>query len=439
MDGQTSTFPTTAAIASHNNHDGTFTDVAEKAGVVLGGWSTGATWGDYDGDGKLDLFVPGYVDFKLEDMQSGTLGNMPGSCRFRGEPVFCGPKGLKGEHDHLFHNNGDGTFSDVSTKAGVSDPDGYYGLSAIFVDVNGDGRPDLLVANDSTPNYFYLNRGDGTFEDVSYKSSYAVNGDGHPTASMAIAAGDYRNDGKLDFFHTTFSGDYKVLYRNDGNASFSDVSYSMGLGQATFPFLSWGAGFIDYDNDGWQDLFIASGHVYPVVDQMNWGTTYAEKPLLFRNDEGKHFTLVAAVKGSGLAEVLPSRGAAFGDLFNNGKIDVVINNIDHIPTLLRNTNADNHHWVELKLIGGSKSPRDAIGAVAYLALGETRLRGDIISGGSYASSNDQRIHFGLNNEVKPGPVELHWPSGNVERCALPHADAIYTIEEMKGITQIFPH
>jgi hypothetical protein len=421
----------------HNDHDGTFTDVAEKAGVTLGGWSTGATWGDYDGDGKLDLFVPGYVDFKIED--PGHPINSAAGCRFRGALVFCGPKGLKGEQDHLFHNNGNGTFTDVSTKAGVSDPPGYYGLAALFVDVNGDGRPDLLVANDSTPNYFYLNKGDGTYEDVSYKSNYAVNGDGVPTASMAIAAGDYRNNGRLDFLHTTFSGDYKVLYQNDGNATFSDVSYSMGLGQITFPFLSWGAGFFDYDNDGWQDLFIASGHVYPIVDQVNWGTSYAEKPLLFHNEGGKRFTLPAAVKGTGLGEVLPSRGAAFGDLFNDGKMDAVINNIDHSPALLRNVDATQHHWVELKLVGGPRSPRDAVGTVAFLKLSNTQLRGDVLSGGSYASSNDQRLHFGLNNQTKIGQVELHWPSGNVERVTLPMVDAIYTIEETRGVTQTMSH
>ncbi len=418
----------------HNNHNGTFTDVAGKAGVALGGWSTGATWGDYDGDGKLDLFVPGYVEVKPEQMQEAGGEDSLSTCRYRGEPVFCGPQGLRGEADHLFRNNGDGTFTDVSVKAGVSDPNKYYGLTALFVDVNGDRRPDLLVANDSTPNYLYLNKGDGTFEDASYKSSYAVNGDGHTTASMGIAAGNFSNNGRIDILHTTFSSDYKVLYRNEGNATFSDVSYTMGLGQITFPFLSWGVGFLDYDNDGWLDIFVASGHVYPVVDKVNWGTSYAERPLLFHNDAGQHFSAVAAVRGSGLGQTLPSRGAAFGDLFNDGKIDVVINNIDHAPTVLRNVSQDHHHWVELKLVGGPKSPRDAVGTVAYLQMGQLRLRGDVLSGGSYASSNDQRIHFGLATQTNPGEVELHWPSGRVERVALPRADAIYTIEEAKGIT-----
>ena len=424
----------------HNNHNGTFTDVAEKAGVTLGGWSSGATFGDYDGDGKLDLFVPGYVHY------DDNKPPMPGSkydvsssfCTFRGAPVMCGPRGLTGEHDHLFHNNGDGTFTDTSEKAGVSDPNAYYGLSSVFVDLNNDGKVDLVVADDSTPNYVYLNKGNGTFEDASYVSGYALNENGRETASMGIAVGDYQNNGLVDLMNTTFSDDYDVLYRNDGDANFTDVSYQAGIAETSIPFLGWGDGFTDFDNDGWKDIFIANGHVYPAVDKNDWGTTFAERTLLFRNIAGKKFEPVPPVTGTGLATVAPGRGVAFGDLFNNGKVDAVINNMDNAPTLMRNVNPDTHHWVEMKLVGGPKSPRDAVGATVYLssaaATGAMRQRMDVLSGGSYASSNDQRLHFGLNDATAVSAVEIHWPSGAVEKVNLPTIDCIYTVEEGKGVT-----
>ena len=423
----------------HNNHDGTFTDKAEQAGVALGTWSTGPTFGDYDGDGKLDLFVPGYAAYDFNDPPiAGSRKVVSNFCQFRGVSVFCGPRGLKGEHDHLFHNNGDGTFTDVSVKAGVADSPGYFGLTAVFADLNGDGRTDLLVANDSTPNYLYRNKGDGTFEDLSFESGYAVNGEGRETASMGIALGDYQNTGKLDILNTTFSDDYKVLYRNDGDLTFTDVSRDAGLAVATIPFLSWGDGFIDYDNDGWKDIFIASGHVYPEVDKHDWGTSFAEHPLLFRNVPGKKFELVPAVKGTGLAVVIPARGAAFGDLFNDGKIDVVMNNLDAPPTLLRNVNPDHHHWIELRLLGGSKSPRDAVGARVYLTRSNQTQRADVISGGSFASSNDPRVHFGLGDDRTVDSIEIHWPSGAMEKIRVTVVDRIYTVEEGKGIISVEP-
>jgi hypothetical protein len=414
----------------HNNHDGTFTDTAEKAGVQLGNWSSGSTFGDYDGDGRLDLFVSGYVHF---DADQGTKSTASNFCQFRGVNVMCGPRGLKGEHDHLFHNNGDGTFTDVSEKAGVTDPNGYYGFTSVFVDLNNDGKVDLLVADDSTPNYLYINKGNGTFEDDSYASGYALNENGRETASMGVAIGDYQNNGRLDLFNTTFSDDYDVLYRNDGDANFTDDSYAAGVAEPTVPFLGWATEFIDYDNDGWKDLFAVNGHVYPLVDQNNWGTTYAERPLLFRNQLGKKFELVPPVEGTGLALVIPARGAAFGDLFNDGRIDVVINNMDLPPSLLRNVNRDKHHWVELSLVGGLKSPRDAVGATVYVTAGGVKQREDVLSGGSYISSNDQRVHFGLGDADKIDAVEIHWPSGQKENLILPGVDKIFTVEEGKGV------
>jgi hypothetical protein len=416
----------------HNNHDGTFTDVAEKAGVALGNWSTGATWGDYDGDGRLDLFVPGYVHYDLK-AQISDAGGLPLSfCSYRGVRTYCGPRGLPGESDHLFHNNGDGTFTDVSEKAGVSDKAGYYGLSSVFIDVNNDGKVDLLVANDSTPNYLYINKGDGTFEDESYASGYALNKEGRETASMGIAVGDYRNNGQVDIFNTTFSDDYKVLYRNDGDANFTDVSDETHIADMTIPFLGWGTAFLDYDNDGWKDLLEVNGHVYRNADANNWGTSWAERPLLFHNLGGKQLEPVPAVEGTGLAEVMASRGLAVGDLFNDGRMDAVVNNMDSVPALLLDVDINHNHWVAFKLVGGPKSPRDATGAALFLTANGMRQRADIFSGGSFASTSDMRPHFGLGPATKVDSLEVHWPSGAVEQFAVPQIDRIVTVMEGQG-------
>ncbi|MGB6688592.1 MAG: CRTAC1 family protein [Terracidiphilus sp.] len=435
-----------------NNHDGTFTDVAEKAGVTLGNWSDGATWGDYDGDGRLDLFVSGYVHYDISHQPTATDGSVPlAFCQLRGVPVMCGPHGLKGEPDHLFHNNGDGTFTDVSVKAGVADKSAYYGFTSIFVDVNNDGKVDLLVANDSVPNYLYINKGDGTFDDQSYISGFGLSKDGREIASMGLAVGDYLNNGLLDLLVTDFSDDFKALYHNDGapngrsvaggvadagDASFTDVADEAGISQMSVPFVGWGDGFLDYDNDGWLDIMMINGHVYPEVDQHDWGTSFAERPLLFHNEQNGKFAYVPPVKGSGLAVLTSGRGAAFGDLFNNGKIDVVINPIDGPPVLLKNVNPDHHHWVELKLVGGPKSPRDAVGATVYLNANGMRQRQDVMSGGSFISSNDQRPHFGLGDAIDAGTAEIHWPSGAKEMVKLPAEDRIFTIREGKGITDV---
>ena len=418
----------------HNNHDGTFTDVAEKAGVALGNWSTGSTWGDYDGDGKLDLFVPGYVHYDLaHPPSSGGDTTTLSFCSFRGVRVMCGPHGLTGEPDHLFHNNGDGTFTDVSLKAGVADQrSAYYGLASLFIDVNNDGKVDLLVANDSTPNYLYMNKGDGTFEDASFASGYALNESGRETASMGIAAGDLTHNGLVDLFNTTFSDDYKPMYRNDGAGNFTDVSYESRIAEPTIPFLGWGTGFFDYDNDGWLDLLFVNGHVYPSADREDWGTTWKQRPVLFHSKAGK-LEIVPPVEGTGLAKVAVARGMAFGDLFNDGRIDVVINNMDSAPTLLRNVAAGKNHWVGLKLTGGPKSPRDAVGATVYLTANGFRQRADVTSGGSFASSSDQRVHFGLGPATAVEKVEIDWPSGLHEVVTPPGIDAIYSIVEGKGV------
>ncbi len=318
-------------------------------------------------------------------------------------------------------------------KAGVSDPYGYYGFASAFVGVDDDGWLDLLVANDSTPNCLYRNRHDGTFEDLSYMSGFAVSGEGREQASMGIAVGDYNRDGKLDFYLTSFSDDYNTLYRNDGGMSFSDVSYEAGLAAPTIPFLGWGTGFLDFDDDGLLDLFVANGHVYPTIDQQDWGTTYAQRPQLFRNLDGGRFQEVPPARGSGLADVIPARGAAFGDLFNDGHIDVVINNMDSTPTLLRNVVKNNNHWISLKLIGGAKSPRDATGTKVFLTSSGVRQRADVFSGGSYGSSSDQRLHFGLGPATNIDKIEIYWPSGIRQEVAVPSLDRIFRITEARGV------
>ena len=363
----------------------------------FGNWSPGSTWGDYDGDGKLDLYVTGYVHFDRNNLPiAGTKAVDFASCLYRGASVNCGPRGLPGEPDHLFHNDGNGKFTDVTVKAGVEDKDKYYGFATIFVDINNDGKPDLVVGNDSEPNFLYINKGDGTFDDQSYVSGFALNKDGREIASMGIAAGDYENSGLISFYVTDFGDDYKVLYHNDGDASFTDVSYKAGIAQTTIPFVGWGDGFLDFDNDGWLDLFEINGHVYPEVDQHDWGTTFAERPLLFHNvpdgtGKGRKFEYVPPVKGSGLAVVVPARGAAFGDLFNDGKIDVVINPVDGPPVLLKNVNPDKHHWVEMGLVGGKIRQTASRARVTRRALPSTCRR---TAAAAARCALQRQLHFG---------------------------------------------
>jgi enediyne biosynthesis protein E4 len=408
-----------------NNHDGTFTDVAERMGVEAGGWSTGAAFGDYDGNGRLDLFVAGYID---ADAQHAPKQSVP--CQYRGQPVMCGPRGLPGTPDRLFRNDGS-RFVDVTVPAGVGDRAGYYGFAASWVDVDDDGDLDLLVVNDSTPNYLYRNTGKGTFEEVGFASGFALNDEGRDQAGMGLAIGDYDNDGRVDTYITNFSDDSNTLRHNMGQGVFEDVTGRLRLRMPTLPFLGWGTGFLDYDNDGWLDLFVANGHVYPQVDRFDWGMTFAQRPLLFRNREGLRFDEVAAAPASGLAVIRSARGAAFGDVDHDGRIDVVVNNHDDTPTLLRNV-ATAGNWISVVLRDSSGAPHDAIGAVVSVEVGTRRMRRDILGGDSYCSQSDFRAHFGLGEASRVDRIIVRWPDGIRETFTDPGINRIVTLTKGQG-------
>lgn len=417
-------------VLYRNNGDGTFTDATQESGLSADkGWATGAVFGDYDGDGSVDLFVPHYVDLNLNDLP--TIGSKR-TCMYHEIAVQCGPRGLKGSPDNLYHNNGDGTFTDVSAKSGVGDAQRYFGLGAVWSDFSNDGKLDLFVANDGEPNYLYRNEGNGRFTDVAYQAGVAVNGNGSEQANMGVALGDYLHTGRFSIAITHFSEEYTTLFRNDGDWNFTDVSFDGGIAPPTIPYVGWGDAFLDLDNDGWQDLAVVNGHVYPQVDTKDIGTRYREPKLLFLNQHNQTFRDISKAAGSAVQLPQASRGLAVGDLFNDGHLELVVENIEGSPMVLRTEPDARNHWVGLELAGTS-SNRLALNARVRVTTGDLVQWDEVRSGGSYLSQNDLRLHFGLGVHQKIDKVEIFWPSGKKDVLMNLATDQFYSVLEGKGI------
>jgi hypothetical protein len=409
-----------------------FEDVTDHAGVKGTGFMTGAAWGDYDRDGFVDLFVSRYSHLDMNNLPEFGSNKF---CRFKGILVQCGPWGLEGESDLLYHNRGDGTFEEVSLKAGVHDEIGYYGLGAMWVDFDDDGWPDLLVANDSVPSYLYHNNHNGTFTDVGMLNGVALSGEGMELGSMGLDFGDYDHSGRFSYFVTHFEEQPNSLYRNLGPNGFEDVSWTAGVGQPSYPYVGWGTSFFDMDNDTLLDLFVANGHVYPQIDTLDAGPRYREPLLLHRNNRDGTFDEVSKQAGLAGLPLQSRRGAAFGDVFNDGNIDVLLLNVGAPPSLLKNSNADGYHRISFNLVG-TKSNRAAIGAHVAIVSGGIRQIGEVRGGGSYLSQNDLRLHFGLGTNKMIESVEIRWPSGTVEMLHNVSGDAVCTIVEGQGIRDV---
>ena len=416
-------------VLYHNNHDGTFSNVTAQAGLDKdSGWATGAAFGDYDGDGWPDLFVAHYVDLDLKDLPE--FGSKQ-TCQYHGIAVQCGPRGLKGSPDALYHNNGNGTFTEVSKTAGVDDAQKFFGLTAIWCDFNNDGRLDLFVANDGEPNYLYRNDGNGHFTDVALDAGVAVNLDGSEQANMGVALGDYEHKGLFSLAITHFSEEYAALYRNNGALSFTDVSYASGIARATTSYVGWGDAFFDLDNDGWPDLIMVNGHVYPQVDTKDIGTTFREPKLLYLNQHDGTFRDISKLAGPAIQLPQVSRGLAVGDLFNDGHLDIVIENLEGEPMILQTQGGPRNHWVSFEL-QAAKGNRLALNARLRATAGNLVQEDQVQSGGSYLSQSDLRIHFGLAQHEKVDKLEIFWPSGKVETMTNVGADRFYILKEGEG-------
>jgi enediyne biosynthesis protein E4 len=427
-------------VLYHNNGNGTFTDVSAKAGVGGTGkaWGTGCAFVDYDRDGKLDLMVATYVDF---DLAAAPKPGERADCLWKGVPVMCGPRGLPWNSNILYHNRGDGTFEDVTKKAQIDKTNGHYGLSVSTLDFDDDGWPDIYVACDSTPSILYHNNHDGTFSDVAVVAGAAFNEDGMEQAGMGSTIGDFNGDGRLDIFKTNFSDDTATLYANRGDGTFDDSTFAAGLGLNT-KYLGWGTVFFDFDNDGWPDLLLANGHVYPEVDSQHLGSNFREPKILYHNNGNGTFSDISATAGPGITAVSSARGLAAGDLWNDGQMEAVISNMNAPPSLLVNNVHNGNHWIAFRVVGAPaatrsaakpfSSSRDAIGARITVKAGTRTFVDEVRSGSSFISSSDMRVHFGLGAVTKIDSAEVRWPSGLTERFSNVSIDAINVLKEGAG-------
>jgi hypothetical protein len=417
-------------VLYRNNGDGTFTDVTKQAGLGADTlWAMGAAFGDYDGDGFPDLFVSHYAAYDLHDLPA--FGSMV-NCQYHGIKVQCGPAGLKGSPDNLYHNNGDGTFSDVSKQAGVDDPEGLLGLTAVWSDLNNDGKLCLFVANDGARNYLFKNEGRGRFTEVGYQAGVALDENGKALANMGVALGDYLHTGRFSIAITHFSEQYLELFRNDGGLNFTDVSNVSKIARATTHYVGWGDAFYDLDDDGWLDLIAVNGHVYPQVDQAGIGITFREPGQLFLNQRDGTFRDVSGQVGAALKVPRVGRGLAIGDLFNDGVQEVVIENLEGEPVILRPETRTRNHWISLEL-AGTTSNRLALNARVKLIAGDLIQTDEVRSSGSYLSQSDLRLHFGLGDRRQAGKAEISWPSGRTEALTNLQADRFYCVKEGSGV------
>ena len=416
----------------HNNGDGTFTDVTRKAGLYNEQirWGAGSCWLDYDRDGSLDLFVCNYI--KLDPDKLPSQNDI--YCQWKGIPVMCGPRGLTGDTNILYHNNGDGTFTDVSEKAGILKPGPRYSITPVSYDFDNDGWPDVYIAVDSEPSILFRNNHDGTFTDIAVMAGCAYSADGHEQSGMGVAVADYDCDGWFDIFKTNFSDDTCNLYHNNGDGTFSDVTFASGVG-INNRYVAWGCGFIDYDNDGWADVLQVNGHVYPEIDSRDVGQTFKNPRLVYKNLGNGKFTDVSAEMGPGISEKFSSRGAAFGDYDNDGDIDALVLNMNDLPSLLRNDSGNAKNWIKLKLIG-TRCNRTAIGARVRVVTGKHAQMEEVHSGGSVMSQSDLRLHFGLGSAQTVNLIEVKWPTTQkTERFTNVKANQILTIKEGSGIVK----
>jgi len=413
----------------YHNQTGVFTEVGDKAGVAGSGkaWGTGCAFVDYDRDGRLDLIVSNYVDF---DLASAPAPGERATCIWKGVPVMCGPRGLPGAKNILYHNRGDGSFEDVTKKARVDQTDGHYAFSVSTLDLDEDGWPDIYIACDSTPSILYHNNHDGTFTDVAVTAGAAFNEDGREQAGMGSTIADYNGDGHLDIFKTNFSDDTSTLYRNNGDGTFTDATAAAGLGLYT-QYLGWGTMFFDFDNDGWPDLILVNGHVYPEVDSQHLGSSYKEPRILYHNNGDGTFSDISANAGAGITAAASSRGVAVGDLWNDGRISAVVSNMNAAPSLLVNQIRTPNHWIAIHTVG-TKSNRDGIGARIRVKTASRTLVDEVRSGSSYSSNSDMRVHFGSGVATKIDWAEIRWPSGLLERFAGLSVDQIHIIKEGSG-------